>query len=143
MKRLPPDEKETEVGINLQQPQMDDRAAQPEQLFEGEISSGAAELQEKMEAAAKEFCEILTNKWCLWWDLDHIPRDLYLFKELSPYVRCTQMGVFYPYGGQWIRMTKENMVDPQALEEVHKAFKKHGDVSWTLPKLQKEGGELV
>lgn len=139
---LPRNEKEA-PRVSLQEPQDSiDKAAQPEQPVGWDGSSAAAELQEKMKAAAKEFNDLLTNSWILSWDAS-IPRGLYLFTELSQCVQCTPKGVFYSYDGQWIRVAREYMRDPGAVEYLHKAFKKYGGkVSWTLPRIKKGGAAV-
>jgi hypothetical protein len=133
--------------VSLQEPQdLVDKAAQPEQLVEGKSSSDAADLQLKMKAAAKEFSNLLDEKLNLDWDQED-PFDLFIFKEISPFVHCSPKALFYRLGDAWVRIAEEYMRQPagfmgtpaELLGDLRKFVTKYGKVSWVFPKLQKGG----
>ena len=141
MNKLKSKRKKAEVGIDLPQPQMDERAPQPTKLFEGESSSGDAELQEKMEMATKEFNSLLIDRLCRRFDpeFESMPRDQFIFQVLSPSVQYTPRGIFYLFEGQWVRLIEADIFDRNAPEDIRKAFKRYGKVNWTLPRIKKGG----
>jgi hypothetical protein len=154
-------EKEAEVGINLQQPQdLINKAAQPARLVEGNGSSEAAELQEKMKEAAEKFVDLIGDfivskyepKTC---DLSYLALANKVF---GPRVYCTPSAVLLRFKGGWVRLTTEYVAEAAGpfppsfnatkyvddyLTLARMVCKKRGQVGWVLPRIHKEGGALV
>ena len=132
----------------LRQPQdLMDKAAQPERLVEGKSMSGAAEMQGKMRAAAKEFAALECSNRGGTYEPEYRdqPFEFFVFEMFLPYIHCTPEAAFFRLGNEWIRLTEENLGEALASEgnarwwltELRKAAKKYGKVSWALPKLRK------
>jgi hypothetical protein len=134
----------------LRQPQdLVNKAAQPERLVEGKSISGAAELQEKMIAASKEFATLEQSNRGGTYEQEYRdqPFEFFVLETFLPYVHCTPGAAFFKLGNEWIRLTEENLGEAMEsaenakwwLTELRKAARKYGKVSWVLPKLQKGG----
>lgn len=96
----------------LRQPQdLMERAAQPEQLVEEKVSSEAADLQEKMKIAAKEFAalEWSNRGWVYEPEYRDLPFDVLISEQFLPYVHCTPEVVLFRLEDEWVRLTEENV----------------------------------
>lgn len=138
--------KEKKTGVVEKLPQPQDVGAAPLRLGE-ESSSECLELQEKMKAAAREFANLLDEKLNPEWDMED-PFDLFIYKQISPFVALSPRDLFYRFNGEWVRIAEKYMRQPdgfygtpaELLEDLRKFVTKYGRVSWVLPKLQQEGG---
>ena len=131
-------------GITSSPFEIENRAATTPSATRGKSRSGEVELQEKMEMATKEFNELLIDRLYRRYDdpYESMPRDLFIFKALSPSVQYTRSGIFYLFEGQWVRVIEDDIFDGSAPEYIRESFKKYGGkVSWVLPKIQKGGAE--
>jgi hypothetical protein len=139
--------KEKEAGGVTHQPLQDHRAATL--TTQGDFTSEAAVLQEKMKEAAKEFASLnVSNRgWIYEPEYRDQPFEFFVLERFLPYVHCTPEVVLFRLRDEWIRLTEENLENAMGSEEnakwwlaeLRKVAKKYGDVSWTLPKLQKGG----
>ena len=162
-------EKEAEVGINLQQPQdLINKAAQPERLVEGNGSSEAAALQEKRQMAAEKFVGLVRTFWGYLYEpyVRNLPKlikeDVAADEVFGPHIYCTPDAVLIKLGNEWLRLTTEDVAEAfknvyppyykgatatkyadEYLTKARMVCKKRGQVGWVLPRINKKGGALV
>ena len=139
MKRaLQPDEKKAEVGIDLPQPQMDERAATL--TTREKITLGADSLQRKMITAAKEIVRLECDKSVTWQEYQ---------EAVEKRVFCTPETVLFLLGKEWIKLTEESLVyvgidrgtAAKLILEYRLSCRQNNRVSWVLPRIDRhEGG---
>jgi hypothetical protein len=139
------------------QPLEIDQSPQPERT-QGKSTTGAADLQEKMKAAAKEFAEMYEKFENSVFDIAPATAKAYEQHAVTiwgNHIYCTPVSVMFKFRGEWIQLTPVNVAEackeiaeaqearPEsyaklALRDVRFYAKLAERIGWVLPRLEKE-----